>query len=168
MKKKLKNISLKIWHIVIIAIGIIFVSLGAFHENIWFDEGYSVAIAKHSFADIWTIGGNDVHPVLYYWGLHIIYLITGGSIFAYRLFSIIPIIIMMILGYTHVKKDFGEKIGLIFSFLSAFLPAMSAYAVEIRMYSWAILTVTLLSIYAYRLAKEDNTKNIGLFSIFLF
>ena len=165
MKDKLKKISLKKWHIAIIVIGIIFVSLSAFHENTWFDESYSVAIANHSFEDIWKIGGNDVHPVLYYWGLHIIYLITGGSILAYRLFSIIPIAIMIVFGYTHIRKDFGEKTGLIFSVLSAFLPAMAVYAIEIRMYSWAILTVTVLAIYAYRLAKDDKTKNWIIFGI---
>ena len=153
------------WHIAIILIGIIFVSLGAFHNNAWFDENYSVAIAKHSFWRIWTIGGNDVHPVLYYWGLHIIYLITGGSILAYRLFSIIPIAAITILGYTHIRKDFGEKTGFIFSFLCAFLPAMSVYAAEIRMYSWAILTVTILAIYAYRLAKKDSIKNWLIFGV---
>lgn len=165
MKEKLKNIPLKKWHILVIVIGIIFVSLGAFHSNAWFDESYSIGIAKHSFGDIWSIGGNDVHPVLYYWGLHIIYLITGGSIIAYRLFSLIPIAIMIILGYTHIRKDFGEKTGIIFSFLAAFLPEMAVYAIEIRMYSWAILTVTLLAIYAYRLAKEDNTKNWIIFGL---
>lgn len=165
MKDKIKNIPLKNWHIAIIVIGIIFISLGAFHENVWFDESYSVALAKHSFGEIWSIGGNDVHPVLYYWGLHIIYLITGGSILAYRLFSIIPIAIMIILGYTHIRKDFGEKTGFVFSFLSAFLPEMAVYAIEVRMYSWAILTVTFLAIYAYRLVKEDNTKNWIIFGI---
>lgn len=144
-------------HIAIIIIGIIFISLGAFHNNIWFDESYSVGLAKHTFKEIWTIGGNDVHPILYYCFLRIIYLITGGSILAYRLFSVIPIAIMIILGYTHIRKDFGEKTGFIFSFLSAFLPEMAVYAIEIRMYSWAILAVTILAIYAYRLVKKDNT-----------
>ena len=165
MREKLRNISLNKWHIAIIVIGIVFISLGAFHNNTWFDENYSVAIAKHSFSEIWRIGGNDVHPVLYYWGLHIIYLLTGGLILVYRLFSIIPIAVMIILGYTHIRKDFGEKTGFIFSFLSAFLPAMSAYAVEIRMYSWAILTVTILAIYAYRLAKKDSIKNWLIFGV---
>lgn len=165
LKEKLKNIPLKKWHIVIILIGIIFISLSAFHTNIWFDEAYSVGMARHTFGEIWQIGGHDVHPVLYYWMLRIVYLISGGSILAYRLFSIIPIATMIILGYTHIRKDFGEKTGIIFSFLSAFMPAMAVYAVEIRMYSWAILTVTILSIYAYRLAKEDNTKNWIIFGI---
>ena len=165
LKEKLKSITLKQWHIVIIILGIIFVSLGAFHSNIWFDESYSVGLARHTFGEIWTIGGNDVHPILYYWMLRIVYLITGGSIIAYRIFSIIPIAITIILGYTHIRKDFGEKTGFIFSFLSAFIPQMAVFAIEIRMYSWALLAVTILAIYANRLLKEDNTKNWIIFGI---
>ena len=56
----------KIIHIIVIILGIIFISLCAFHTSLWFDESYSVAIAKHSFSEIWTITGNDVHPALYY------------------------------------------------------------------------------------------------------
>lgn len=165
IKEKIKNITLKQWHIALIMFGIIFVGIGAFHNNLWFDEAYSVGMARQSFIDIWTIGGHDVHPVLYYWILHIIYLITGGSIMAYRIVSVIPIAMMIILGYTHIKKDFGEKTGFIFSFLATFLPVMATYAIEVRMYSWAILTVTLLAIYAYRLSKQDNTKNWIIFGI---
>lgn len=165
IKEKIKSITLKQWHIAVIVIGIIFVSLGAFHSNLWFDESYSVGLARHTFGEIWSIGGHDVHPILYYWMLRIVYLITGGTIMAYRIFSVIPIAIMIILGYTHIRKDFGEKTGFIFSFLSAFLPEMAQYAIEIRMYSWAILAVTILAIYAYRLTKEDNTKNWIIFGL---
>lgn len=165
LKEKIKGITLKQWHMVVIVVGIIFVSLGAFHSNIWFDESYSVGLARHTLGEIWSIGGHDVHPILYYWMLRIVYLITGGSIIAYRIFSVIPIAIMILLGYTHIRKDFGEKTGFIFSFLSAFLPEMAVYAIEIRMYSWAILAVTILAIYAYRLVKEDNTKNWIIFGI---
>lgn len=165
IKEKLKSITLNQWHIAVIVIGIIFVSLGAFHSNLWFDESYSVGLARHTFGEIWLIGGHDVHPILYYWMLRIVYLITGGTIMAYRIFSVIPIAIMIILGYTHIRKDFGEKTGFIFSFLSAFLPEMAQYAIEVRMYSWAILAVTILAIYAYRLTKEDNTKNWIIFGL---
>ena len=165
IKEKIKSITLKQWHIAVIVIGIIFVSLGAFHSNLWFDESYSVGLARHTFGEIWSIGGHDVHPILYYWMLRIVYLMTGGTIMAYRIFSVIPIAIMIILGYTHIRKDFGEKTGFIFSFLSAFLPLMAQYAIEIRMYSWAILAVTILALYAYRLTKEDNTKNWIIFGL---
>lgn len=165
IKEKIKSITLKQWHIAVIVIGIIFVSLGAFHSNLWFDESYSVGLARHTFGEIWSIGGHDVHPILYYWMLRIVYLMTGGTIMAYRIFSVIPIAIMIILGYTHIRKDFGEKTGFIFSFLSAFLSEMAQYAIEIRMYSWAILAVTILALYAYRLTKEDNTKNWIIFGL---
>ena len=59
-------------HIAIILLGTILILIPAFHSNIWFDESYSVAISNHSFSEIWTIGGNDVHPILYYWMLKII------------------------------------------------------------------------------------------------
>ena len=60
--EKQKN---KIIHIGIIILGSIFIMIGLFHNNMWFDETYSVALVKHSFYDIWMIGGNDVHPTLY-------------------------------------------------------------------------------------------------------
>ena len=67
MKKlSIKNIKLKHIHITIIILGIIFIALAAFHTNLWFDESYSVAISNnHTFGEIWSIGGYDVHPVLY-------------------------------------------------------------------------------------------------------
>lgn len=161
MKLTIKNI-----HIIEIILGIIFISLGIFHTNIWFDEAYSVAIAKHTFADIWTIGGNDVHPILYYWLLHIIEIFTNGSIIAYRIFSALPIIILGILGYTHIRKDFGQKTGIICSFLVYFMPATAIYANQIRMYSWAVLLVAILAIYAYRIFKgQDTNKNIIIFGL---
>ena len=164
--KKLKNI-----HIAIIILGIIFNSISIFHPNLWFDEAYSVGLANKSFIDIWKIGGNDVHPILYYWILHIIYLAgkalgigINGTIIAYRVFSAVCISLLGILGFTHIRKDFGEKVGAFFSFFSYFLPVMCIYAAEVRMYSLAILLVTTLAIYAYRIFKnENNTKNWFIF-----
>ena len=170
--QKLKGMfkdKIKCTHILIIIIGIIFLALPNFHKSLWFDESYSVAISAHSFADIWSIGGHDVHPVLYYWILHIIRYFFGNEIMAYRLFSVLVISILGILGYTHIRKDFGEKVGLIFSFLVYFLPITLVYSGEIRMYALAMLLTTLTAIYAYRIYKnndEKNTKNWILFFIF--
>lgn len=54
------KLTIKKAHILVIIIGAIFISLSIFHSNIWFDESYSVALANHTFSEIWTIGGNDV------------------------------------------------------------------------------------------------------------
>ena len=162
-KFKIKNI-----HLAIIIFGIIFNCIGIFHSNLWFDEAYSVGLASKSFKDIWIIGGNDVHPVLYYWVLHIIYLITnlfGASInmniIFYRVFSLLCISLVGILGYTHIRKDFGERVGVLFSFFMYFLPIVCIYSAEVRMYSLAILLVTILAIYAYRLSEYGNLNKAG-------
>ena len=154
------------WHILLILLGTIFIFIPAFHTNIWFDESYSVGIVTHSFADIWKIGSYDVHPILYYWILKVISLIFGQNILVYRIFSALGIVILGILGLTHIRKDFGEKTGLLFTFFSFFLPVILNYALEIRMYSWTIVFVTLMAIYLYRFIKQKNLKNIILFGIF--
>lgn len=161
---KSKVFSLKNLHIAIIIVGIIFVFIPVFHSNLWFDESYSVALANHSYKEIWTIGGNDVHPILYYWILHTLKLIFGNKIIIYRLFSATCIAILGIIGFSHIRKDFGEKTGLLFSFLTYFLPVSTSYSGEIRMYSLGLLLGTIMSIYAYRIYKNNIKK--GSFSIF--
>lgn len=153
----MKKINNKTIHILILLLGSIFICLSIFHTSLWFDETYSVGMANHSLVDIWKIGGNDVHPVLYYWLLRIVCLITGSSILAYRIFSAIPIILLGVIGYTHIRKDFGEKTGMLFSFLALFIPASTVYANQIRMYSWAALILTLFFIYSYRLYKGEHS-----------
>ena len=156
-------------HIFIIIIGIIFLAIPIFHQNLWFDESYSVAICNHSFSEIWKIGANDVHPILYYFVLHIINIIFGNNILVYRLFSWLCASIIGILGFTHIRKDFGKKVGILFSFFTFFLPVITVYAGEIRMYTFAMLLVTLMCIYAYRIYKNEGQKQIKnwiLFAIF--
>ncbi len=141
--------------------------LPAFHTNIWYDESYTVAMVTHSFSEIWEIGSKDVHPILYYYMIKILNLIFGTNIIIYRLFSVIPIAILTILGYTHIRKDFGEKTGLLFSFLITFFLVTIRYACEIRMYSWGMLFTTIMAIYAYRLYKDKfSNKNLIIFGIF--
>lgn len=157
----------KYLHIAVIVIGTLFILFSSFHTNLWFDESYSVAIANHNFSQIWSIGSNDVHPVLYYFLLKIVGLFTNESILAYRLFSAVPLIILAILGYTHVRKDFGAKVGFIFSFLALFMPVTLVYAGEIRMYTWAMLFVFLMAFYGYRIYKSGiSNKNWIIFTIF--
>ena len=162
---KKENI-IKYSHIAIIVLGAIFISLSVFHSNLWFDESYSVDIAKHSFSEIWTIGANDVHPILYYFVLHIIGMITNYNIIALRMVSLISLILVGVLGYTHIRKDFGEKTGIIFSFLVFFLPVTAEYAGELRMYSLGMLLGTILGIYAYRMYKgKESIKNFVIFGL---
>ena len=158
IKEKINKIDLKYVHIAIIILGIIFIFLSVFHNNMWFDESYSVGIARHSFAEIWKISAHDVHPIFYYYCLHILYLIFGSNVMVYRLFSAVCIALLGIIGYTHIRKDFGEKTGLLFSFLTLFLPVSAQFAGEIRMYALGMLLGTIMAIYAYRIYQGKATR----------
>lgn len=167
MKEKLEEIIETKWfHIVIITLSSIFILLGAFHTEVWFDEAYTMALVRHDFGEIIRIDSGDVHPVLYYLLLKVFTLAFGNSILACRLFSAIAGILIGVLGFTHIRKDFGAKVGLAFTFLSFFLPYMAQYVMEIRMYTWTMLFVALAGIYAYRISKENKFKNWALFAIF--
>ena len=155
---KSKKINYKILYISIILLGTLFILISCFHSNMWFDESYSIAIAKHSFKEIWQIGSYDVHPVLYYIMIRIVMLITNNSIVCVRLFSCIPLILMSILGYSFIRKEFGNKAGLIFTFFSLFFPTLLTYAGEIRMYTWAMLFVTMMFVYAYKIMNNYNVR----------
>lgn len=157
---KSKKINYKILYICIILLGTLFILISCFHSNMWFDESYSIAIAKHSFKEIWQIGSHDVHPVLYYIMIRIVMLITNNSIVCVRLFSCVPLILMSILGYSFIRKEFGNKAGLIFTFFSLFFPTLLTYAGEIRMYTWAMLFVTMMFVYAYKIMNNNNVREV--------
>lgn len=139
------------FHIGLLCAGAVFLLVGAFHGNVWFDESYSVAIAGHSFSEIWRIGSGDVHPVLFYWALHVLYLVFGANVMVYRLFAVAGAVALAALGLTHVRRDFGPRAGVLFTAFSCFAPYMAVISTEIRMYSWAAFAVALCFFSAVRL-----------------
>ena len=154
-------------HIAIIVVGALFIFAGAMHENIWFDETYTVGLVKQNFINLINAGAADVHPLAYYILAKFATMPFENSIISLRIFSCIGMIMLSVLGYTHLRKDFGKKCGIIYSFLTMFTPIMLIYSGEIRMYSWAAVFVTLTGIYAYRIATKDkNIKNWILFGVF--
>lgn len=153
-------------HISLIIVGIVLILIGTFHGNIWYDEAYTVGMMHQSWGDMIETGINDVHPLLYYVIAKIYTMIFGISVTSLRIFSVIGAVILAVIGYTHIRKEFGEKIGFFFSFLTLFLPIMPVYATEIRMYSWAAVLVTLAAFYAYKIIKYNKTKDYVLFVVF--
>lgn len=150
------------FHGLILGLGALFFLTTAFHGNIWFDESYSVAIASHSFVDIWNIGANDVHPVLFYWALHCLYIVFGENLVVYRLFTIVGVLALASLGLTHVRKDYGEKAGLLFTFFVLSTPFTAQMAVDIRMYSWAMFSVMVCFLYGARIVKSVQMGTISI------
>lgn len=143
---------------------IVYLSL-VFTNRIWIDEGYTIAMIQHKIKDIWSITANDVHPPLYYWGLRIWCLLFGFSVTSTKIFSIVPLVLMLIVSYSVIKKEFGIKTSIIFSFLFGLCPFMMEYSTQVRMYSWALFLCTVSGLYAYKVIKESNLKNWLIFFI---
>lgn len=108
---------------------------------IWYDEAFSIQMAQQSFVDILNYTISDVHPPLYYFILKIVTVLLGKNFLAYRVVSLIPFAIMIVVFGQVLHKKYGYKAACegILLFLGA--PKILVYAVEIRMYSWCMLMV---------------------------
>lgn len=159
----LRNKKILIAHILLLCVGGVFLLSCTLHQNLWFDETYSVALAKTSFPELIQYASADVHPLLYYLLLKLWSLVAGTSILSLRLFSVVGAQALAVLGITHIRRDFGARTGFWYSFIIYALPAVVRYAGEIRMYTWLPFFATLTAIYAYRVYQTQKLKNYILF-----
>ncbi|HEY9060800.1 MAG TPA: glycosyltransferase family 39 protein [Pseudobacteroides sp.] len=138
--------------------GLIFLVIGITHESLWYDESYSAAIINHSIPEIWSIAGSDSHPPLYFIFLKIFTLIFGSGEFGLRFFSVLGVLALAGIGAGPVRRIFGVKTGLVFSFLVMILPINLSMAQETRMYTWAAFFVAASGLYGY-IAVSQNQRN---------
>ena len=136
----LKPIPVWVWGSIILLLGLITRLLGLGAESAWIDEGYSIALAKYSFADILAGTAADQHPPLYYLLLHL-WMYLGSSVSHARMlsvfFGLINVWQVMLLG----RKIGGEWLGLVASLLVAVNPMHIWYSQEARQYMLlAVLT----------------------------
>ena len=81
----------------------------------------------------------------------------------------IPFIILAILGFTHIRKDFGEKSGILFSSLILFLTFLVQIFCKENFNIWPIIFMVITLIYSHRIYKSGiSSKNWIIFSIFSF
>jgi uncharacterized membrane protein len=130
-----------------------------FNNNLWTDEAYTVELVSGN--SIWGIisgTANDVHPPLYYIIAKVFISIFGSSIQVYKIVSVIPMFLTMLMGLIFVTKWFGGRAGILFILFVNAIPCVLEYAVQVRMYSLAIFFVTLSSLMAYKVFECDNVR----------
>lgn len=109
------------------------------HASIWYDEAFSVALARHNFGEIFYLTGLDVHPPMYYWLLKIWSIPFGHSVIAMRALSALFAVIALILAHILIKRLFSNRAANWTVILLAVSPLFIRYAVEVRMYSLTIV-----------------------------
>lgn len=143
--------------IVIVLFFFVYLSL-CFNNNIWTDEAFTVQLLQEDFLGVIKGTANDVHPPLYYLITKLFTVPFGNSLLVMKLAAIAPVILTMILGMTYVKKRFDFKTAFFYILMLGVIPVSMEYAVQIRMYSWAMLFVTLSAFSAYEIFCYEGKK----------
>jgi len=107
------------------------------HQSVWFDEAYSILLAKQSVAQLIHLTSLDTHPPLYYLLLKGWALLFGWSELALRTLSVASMAGALTVGGLLVRRMFGNKMATSTVILLAFSPLLLRYGFEIRMYSLA-------------------------------
>ncbi len=153
-------------YILLFAIGIgLFTYLDFTDIAMPYDDAYSVFMLKSSYTDIAKITAEDVHPPFYYWGLKAFSSIFGDTIFLLRFFSALGIFATFLLGYFPIRKQFGDRVALIFISLLIMFPVTQYLVTDIRMYSWTMFFVLACAICGYKIYSEGYFRNWVLFLI---
>lgn len=163
---RLKNWVKKYWLVIAIGAGImaalsaVLLSLGV---SVWFDEGYSILIAKEPISQLLAHTAVDAHPPLYY-----LLLKWWGELFAFdetalRALSAIFAGVATTLGLMLTRRLFGLRAAVMALPVLLLAPFVLRYGYEIRMYSLMAL-IGVGATYALVLARD--TKRIAWWAVY--
>lgn len=130
-----------------------------FNKNIWTDEAYTIELVReNSFQGIIGNTADDVHPPLYYLIVKAFVLVFGDRFYIYKMVSVIPMALTMLLAFFCVRPWWGEHAAVIFLIMVNAVPCVMEYTVQIRMYTWALFFVTWAGLGAYGLCRQEQGK----------
>lgn len=127
-----------------------------FNNNVWTDEIFSMNLFKAGFGEIVSETAKDVHPPLYYFLGRLFRLLFGESLQVQKVLTLIPMSLTLVLGATKVRKYFGDRTSFLFIILLGCIPCSMVYAVQVRMYSWALFCVTACGLAAWEIYVNDR------------
>lgn len=148
------------------------VLMAAFRADVWDDEICSLITANNSYRELIRITALDVHPPLYYiilkiFSEFIVCILTLKSYaIAGKLVSIIPVVLLLIYNRFAIRKIYGKYVEGCFALLIAGTFQIMLYSVEIRMYSWALLFVTLAFLKAMDALRTHDCRSWIGFTLF--
>nr|WP_322623341.1 glycosyltransferase family 39 protein [uncultured Flavobacterium sp.] len=138
-------------------------------QSPWPDELFSLtnSASEKSYGYIFRVLESDVHPPLYYYVLHTLFLIFGDSSFLARLVSVIFGMGGLIAVYFLAKELFNKKnIGLIAISLLGLNFFHLYYSQEARMYAMLFFTTTMSFLFLVKFIKNPTAKSALIHAIF--
>ena len=153
------------WGITFFA-SLFFIILACQSKDVWYDETFSLGLARHSIKELIMLTAKDVHPPLYYLILKLAMIFFPGSATAAKIISVIPVILIMCISNYFFAKEFSYKSSILFTLLFLSMYEIFEYSIEIRMYTWCMLFCMLCCICSYCIYKYNNLKSYLLYVLF--
>ncbi len=132
-------------------------------QSVWFDEGYSILLAKSHVNDLLALTAVDAHPPLYYLLLKLWGAAFNFNEFALRSLSAVFLGLAVFVGLLFVRRVFSVKVALIAAPFVVFAPFLLRYGYEIRMYAMAgFIAITA----TYALVRAWQTKKWAWWAVY--
>lgn len=149
--------------VLLLAFGLRLVKLA--DKPIWWDEGWSVWLARLDFSAIALRTASDEHPPLHYWFLHVWTALAGEDAFVVRFTSVAFGVLTVALLYRFAADLAGRRVALIAAALLTLARFHIIWSQEIKMYAPGVL-LALLSCYAFvRLWRSGRWPYAALWAI---
>ena len=162
-KQKINYLHVIQW-ILILLFGILCISL-SLNNNVWTDEAFTMQLLRQNYWGIILGTATDVHPPLYYLIGKTVQLLFGTSLLVQKLATILPVLLLMLYSIRVIRRLFDEQVSLLFILMLIAFPAILEYAVQVRMYTWAMLFVTVCGVTAYDLYLEPKRSKWIIFTL---
>ncbi len=139
----------------VIFFAVLYVSL-IFNDNLLTDEAFTMQLISGSLPEIISGTAHDVHPPLYYIFAKAVYALFGRGIPPQKVLALIPMVLSLMLGPIVVAKDYGERAGFWYTLFLACAPCTMEFALQVRMYSMAVLFITGAFLWSGRILRKER------------
>lgn len=151
-------------------LGVALVAIFSVNASVWSDETNSLINITSPYTSIFKNAVYDCHPPLYHILLKgFVDALEGlgiNRIYVSKIFSVVPIVIIYVFVLVKSRKKHKDLVIGCFVLCLCAMPNLMTYAIQIRMYSWALLFVFLTFAYAYEVLTQTRIKPIILFVLF--
>ncbi len=146
--------------LLIVGFGLVYLSL-CFNDNIWTDEAFTIDLLRNckTYGEaVWFTAG-DVHPPLYYIIVKAVTDLFGLHLFVLKVASIVPMLLTMGFGGCFAYRRLGFRVAFLWMLLFGAIPCGMEYAVQVRMYAWAMFFVTVCGFSTVDCYDRENKRD---------
>ena len=134
---------------------ILYISL-IFNDNLWVDEAFTASLIRGSWSEVVKDTVSDTLPPFYNIAGKLLTSVFGYSSFILKLFSCIPLILLIFFGGRRIFDIYGFRCAYLFELFLISMPYFFHYAVEIRMYSWGMFTCGMAATFFTEIIKNAD------------